>query len=167
VVVKKTRQEIKSFYLATLALWLTTPIFFAFYGKRPSEYYYVFLYPFILITLSNYLVMLKNTKLRINGIVVVIIFLTISNLPLLINNLKDSGYSLANKEKIIQKIRTETCANQISLSYNVPLGRDNGFKYLLEYYGLNDQGGKKFIIIIPADEKNSKFRAGAIGLNWE
>jgi len=163
---KKSKKELKTFYLSMLILWLITPLFFAFYGKRPSEYYYVFLYPFITITMVNFLLSFKNKNLERGLIILVLGYLMIANWPLLKNNLGNNDYGLANKNQVIQEIKKNTTAEKISIIYNVPLGRDNGFKYLIEYYGMKDEGGPKFEIVIPADNQ-CKFKAGIIGLKYE
>lgn len=163
---KKSKKELKNFYLSTFILWLVTPIFFAFYGQRPSEYYYVFLYPFILIVLASYLLSFKNKVQKTLCLLLVIGFLTVTNFPLLKNGLGSNNYGLANKDKVVKEIRKNTFAEKISIVYNVPLGRDNGFKYLIEYYGMKDEGGPKFELVMPVNNQ-CKFKAGAIGLNWK
>ena len=158
---RNSKKEIKTFYLSFLILWLIVPLFFAFYGKRPSEYYYVFLYPFILLVTSNFL--LKQKKIFI---VLALGFLFSANFISLKFNLTKANYELLSyKDKIVREIKRTSSSKKVSIVYSVPLGWNNGFNYLLEYYGMKDEGGPKYEIVIPADQQ-CKFKAGTIGLKY-
>jgi hypothetical protein len=50
---------VKDFYTASLILWVMVPLFFIYYGQRPSEYYYIFLLPFFLIALISFFIKVR------------------------------------------------------------------------------------------------------------
>ena len=59
------------------------------------------------------------------------------------------------------------CKNKkFNISYTVPLGRDTGFKYLIEYYGIkqtNNWSDPLIQIKIPADQ-SCQLKSGEMGI---
>jgi len=138
-----------------LITWLFFPIIFIFYGQRPSEYYFNFCLPVIVLVFSQLIV-------KINSKIVFITILIVSLLVIyfkLKNNIIDS-YSLANKTTVVKYIGQKVDQNQFNLSYNVPIGQNSGFSYLMDYLKIKPTNNSKdplIQIIIPAQTKYPSF----------
>jgi len=138
-----------------LFTWLFFPIIFIFYGQRPSEYYFNFCIPIIVLAFSQLIVKI-NLK-----IVFIILFLAalLSIYFKLQKNTVDS-YSLANKTTVVKYISQKVDQHQFNLSYNVPIGQNSGFSYLLDYLKIKPTNNSKdplIQIIIPAQTKYPSF----------
>jgi hypothetical protein len=142
----------KVFYLSTLILWIIFPIIFALFGKRPSEYYFIFLYPFLIITITDFFVTLKQIFLFLS-LCMIMLFVNWNNL---INNTNINFFSLYYKDQLIKKLVPYTVNKKFNISYSVPLGYNNGYKYLLDYYNVkqSDNWNDPLIQIkIPIDKE--------------
>ncbi len=128
--IKKTQKRFfKLFYQLTLFLWLIFPLFFIFYGQRPSEYYFIFLYPFIYITLIE---LLRRLNKFLPLVIFVIIFLSTKEEIYL--ELKNQPQSLFYKIQTIKKIKEIVNSQKFNISFSTPLGRNHGFSYLIDYF---------------------------------
>jgi len=132
----KKKKFARLFYISSLVLWGLTLLGFAIYGKRPSEYYYIFTYAFIIVALSDLLITLNKKYILYTLLIVYTLF----SVPLIITKISTIGLSLYKKDRAIQKLKTLVEGKKCNISYNVPLGRDNGFKYLVEYYKIKQTG---------------------------
>lgn len=138
-----------------LLTWLFFPIIFIFYGQRPSEYYFNFCLPVIVLVFSQ-LIAKINSK---------IIFISIFSFFLLSIHLKfqkstTDSYSLANKIIVVKKIGDVTNYRHFNLSYDVPFGQNNGFSYIMDYlkiYPTNNPKDPLIQIIIPAKSEYPSF----------
>lgn len=160
--IKNKKNYLRSFYSATLILWFVFPLFFAKYGQRPSEYYFVFIMPFIYMIIVDFILTIKKSYLLYVFIILLISF----NYNKLRENLKSENLSLIYRDKLIKNLAKITKNKKFNISYTVPLGRDTGFKYLIEYYGIKQTGNWKDSLIqikIPAD-KNCLIKEGDIGV---
>lgn len=144
--------------------WLFFPIIFIFYGKRPSEYYFNFCLPIIVLVFSQLI-----DKLKINYKIIFLFFVTIYS-SLIYFKIKDSNigsFSLTNKINVVKHIAQVTNNEKFNLSYAVPAGQNNGFSYLLDFYKVKPSGDFKdplIQIIIPAQNKYKSF--GDISINF-
>lgn len=160
--IKNKRNYLKSFYSAVLLLWFIFPPFFSKYGQRPSEYYFVFIMPFIYMIIVDFILTIKKPYLLYIFIILLIVF----NFNNLKENLKSENLSLIYRDKLIKNLAKITKGKKFNISYTVPLGRDTGFKYLIEYYGIKQTGNWKDSLIqikIPAD-KSCLIKEGDIGV---
>ncbi len=151
--IKKIKKRFfKLFYQSTLFLWLIFPLFFIFYGQRPSEYYFIFLYPFIYLIFINFFFRVNNYFLL--GIFVIIFLLTKEKIFL---KLKDEAQSLFYKIKTVKIIKEIAGNNKFNISFSTPLGRNHGFSYLIDYFQIKQSGNFKDPLIeirIPPREKD-------------
>ncbi len=151
----------QSFYLSSLLLWVIFPFIFSKYGRRPSEYYFVFLYPFIYIVIIDFIFLAKRKYIAL--LIGALIFFI--NRDSLINGLKTSNLGLYYKDKIIQELQKQTIGKKFNVSYSTPLGRDTGFKYLIDYYQIKQSGDwNDPLVQIQIPSENCEIRQGSFGL---
>lgn len=130
-IIKNKNKFQKLFLKSFLGIWLIFPIIFYFLGKRPSEYYFYFLYPFIFLVLIDFFFLLKKQYFFI----FYLIFLVIANLTSLRNTLKSYSFGLYYKEKAIKQLKELIDQSKdFNISFDTPLGLNNGFNYLIDYY---------------------------------
>lgn len=135
----KTQGFHNLFYISSLTLIIITIVGFSLYGKRPSEYYFTYFMPFIYIALSDFLIRL-NRKL-ITGIVIgVLIFINFTDLK---NSTKRESLNLYDKDTAVQKIIPFAQDKRVNVSYDMPLGLNNGYDYFVDYYKINRTGDAK------------------------
>lgn len=139
VYLTKTKKSFfKNFYASSLVLWISFPVLFMLYGKRPSEYYFVFLYPLIyLVIVDTFL----NLKLK-TILVITALILFIGNINKFKNNRETNWYGLYYKDKVAQKIASVGKGRKFNVSYDIPFifSGDTGYRYLLKYYEVKETG---------------------------
>lgn len=133
---RKGKKFSRIFNLANLVIWLLFPIGFMIYGKRPSEYYFVFLYPFIYIGIVSFFTSIKR-PLQLFALIAMLIVL---NLQPLHNNLKSNMFGLYHKEKAILKLKQLTDGKKFNVSFSVPPGEHTGYDYLMDWHGIKQTG---------------------------
>jgi hypothetical protein len=126
----------KVFYRSALLLWLSFPLAFFLYGKRPSEYYFNFLHPFILITVIDFFISIKKEILLY---MILIPYLWFSSSEI-VSRLKPTDINLNYKDKAVYRLSQIVKGRECNISFNIPLGRDTGFRYFIEYYGIKQSG---------------------------
>jgi len=127
----------------TLLLFIT-PIAFMIYGKRPSEYYFNYLLPIIILYLSIFI-----TQLKIPYYLIIPLYFLFSFNSF--KSIRPSPTSLFYKNDIVQKAKEILQDKPVYISYDTPLGQNNGFDYLIKYYKINrstnpSDPGVQFII---------------------
>lgn len=137
--IKKERQFYKIFFLSSLLLWLIFPLFFGFYGKRPSEYYFVFLYPFIYLIIIRLFFLNKKESILV---VFLLIFLLFKSNEIR-NSLKVDFFGLYYKDQVTKKLKELTLGKKFNVSFNTPLGQSNGFSYFIDWYNIKQTGNFK------------------------
>ncbi len=158
---KIKKQFLKLFYQSTLFLWLIFPLFFIFYGQRPSEYYFIFLYPFIYLALIE--LFLRLNKFLPLFILIVFFLLTKEQISF---KLKNNSYGLYYKIQTIKKIKEIVGNKEINISFSAPLGLNFGFSYLLDYFHIKQSNNPKNLSIeikIPPEKDYLKI-SDAIGI---
>lgn len=164
VFLSKTKKGFfRNFYASSLILWLLFPILFMLYGKRPSEYYFVFLYPLIYLVIIDSLLSLRMGIL----LVIVSIALFVGNIDKFQINLRTNWFGLYYKDKVAQKIASLSKGRKFNVSYDVPFpfGGDTGYRYLLKYYGVEESGDwTDPLIEVKIPPKNSQIVVGKIGI---
>ncbi len=132
----KRNKFLKTFYLASFFLWIATYLGFSVYGRRPSEYYFIYLYPFIFVALLD---LFRYYKIQFAGIILAVI-LIFFNLTKIQNAIKENDFGLYYKDQAIKTIIPYSQNKQVNVSYDMPLGANNGYDYLLEVNEINPSG---------------------------
>ncbi|NTU46140.1 hypothetical protein HGA88_00790 [Candidatus Roizmanbacteria bacterium] len=122
----------KSLFIGMSAIYVIFPLCFAFYGKRPSEYYFMFYYPLFYLTLVEIFFTTKQYLI----LVVISSVLIVLNFQTSMSRLQTSGYTLSQKIQAVQQIKTLMNGQKHQLGFSFPPGREDGFHYLIEYYQL-------------------------------
>ena len=133
---KKEMSFKKIFFQSFLILWIFFPFAFMFWGKRPAEYYFIFLYPFIYLTLINFFIKIKKSLF----LIFFLIFIFLLTKESIIYNLKDNYFGFYYKEKVAKIIKEKTEGKKFNISFDVPLGMNHGFKYFFDWYQIQQSG---------------------------
>lgn len=159
---RETEKFKRKFFLATIILWLVFPFGFALFGQRPSEYYFNFLYPFLVLLFTHFLLkIIKDWRLIFLFLLLFFLFRT----DQLNVGLQPNSLGLFYKEKVVQRIDEIGQGKKFNVSFSVPLGFDTGYRYLLEFYQVEqsqDPDDPLFQIVNPPQKENELF--GGIGL---
>lgn len=135
------------------------------YGQRPSEYYFNFLLPTIILILACILsIILKRSKLLgFSFILAVVVFFSREAVSLL----SDNPLSLFYKDRAVRFIREIGKSKEFNISFSVPRGFDTGYRYLIDFYKIKQSGNMKDplykIVVLPAGESVTK-TFGKIGV---
>ena len=160
--IKKKKEFLRNFFIGFLIIWLIFPIIFSLYQKRPSEYYFVFLYPFVFFTLIEFFFSINKKRLLIFYFLITVFF----NRDSLKNVFKSYDFGLYYKEKTIKKLKDLVDLNaKFNITYDTPLGLNHGFDYLIDYYQIK-QSGNFFdpLIEIRIPPKENDFIINKIGI---
>jgi len=133
----------KKLYISTLILWISFPLFFSIYGKRPSEYYFNFLYPLIIICLIAFVL---NTRQYFLGFLFLFMYLWM-NIYAFLPRITTFGLSFDQKEQVVLRIKQFTNDQPCDIAFNVPLGRQVGYSYLFDYYHVKQIGNWKSCVV--------------------
>jgi len=140
----RRKQGFQSYlYYSSLLLWISFPIFFSLYGKRPSEYYFAFLNPFIIVSIVDFLL---SQKFYVPLTIYLSLF-TIFNFTMLYPKFFHYGLNFYEKDRAVKQISQKLQSNKCDIAFNVPIGREVGYKYLFEYYNINTIGDWKTCVI--------------------
>lgn len=159
---REKKPEFRLFFFAFSVLWFLFPLGFAFFGQRPSEYYFNFLYPFLVLLLAHFLLkILKNWWL----VFLLVLLFSLPRINQLREGLKPNPLGLFYKEQVVQRVAEIGEGKKFNVSFAVPLGWDTGYRYLLDYYQVEQSGDMTdplFQITIPPWKDSEIF--GGIGL---
>lgn len=122
-------------FLCSSLLIVLTIIIFSYYGKRPSEYYFVFLLPYILINISSIFIYFKLEKVLIVGI----FLLSILYMPQYNNNTIVDGKSIYFIDKTVQYLEKKIGKTGYNVSFEKD-SNDAGFKYFFTLYDFKFTG---------------------------
>jgi hypothetical protein len=145
--------------LAASGLFLATLAGFSFYGARPSEYYFNFLAPFIIVFLADFLV-----RKRLGRVILLIITLLWLNLAL--NKLKPTPFSLADKMAAIDRLTAEFSQDRVNMAFSVPASEDTSYIYLINQagYQIDSSVGPQYTVVVPAEKGPVSVVVNGIGL---
>lgn len=124
------------FFISSFVLLCTTILGFSLYGKRPSEYYFTYFLPFIYIAVTEVIVTLNKRVLTI-GIILVLLFINATELK---NSIKPEVFNLSDKDAAVRQIIPFAKDSRVNVSYDMPLGLNNGYDYFIDYYKINRTG---------------------------
>jgi len=156
----------KQFYLASIFLWLSFFIAFSFfYGKRPSEYYFLFISPFLYISLIDFFAHLRPKKLYLVSIL--LLFIIVSNAYLIYTQMVPSRFGLYAKEQVILELKKLVDLNKkFNISFDMPLGRNQGYRYIIDYYNIKQSGNwSDPLIQMRMPPKENDLVIGLVGLS--
>lgn len=155
-----SRSFLQHFGLANAVMVVATIIAFIAYGKRPSEYYFVFLLPFFYILLLHFFDF-GARRIKIIALGCIFVFLTGFNvMNAYENTMKTNQLSLHYRDSLAQYLSQTYDTNDFYVSKSTPIGQDAGFNYILEYYGISlipieGSGDRSLVEInIPADQSD-------------
>ncbi|MCX7996245.1 MAG: hypothetical protein N2691_00595 [Patescibacteria group bacterium] len=133
------------FYTAAIIVWILLPVFFAIYGQRPSEYYFIFSLPIAILTLTDALLRTRAESLLY---VLAAVYLLINAQPAL-RKLETNPYGLQAREELVHYLDTYYDPKTYIVSFDVELGREPGFRYLMDYYGIvtHDKGDNSLPLV--------------------
>ena len=161
--IKKKKSFDKSFYISFLLVLFITPLVFYFYSVRPSEYYFLYLLPFVLITITDFIFTLKREYLFI----LLVVYFLAFNIDSLQRNMKQIPIGLYYKDKAIKTLKENiNISKKFNVTIDAPLGFHNGYKYLLDWYEIPQSGDFKDPLIqikLPPEKVDFKIN-DAIGL---
>jgi len=155
----------KNLWLGMILLWLFMPLFFALYGKRPSEYYFNYLLP-PLVILAAFWTDKIFSRLKwpvLLGVLFLIVFSFHKNTRLLADNHQGLFY----KKETAQFLAIISQQTPLNISFSVPLGDDAGFRYLFAAYGVrqsSDLTDPLIEVVMPANKRPNTFTFGNIGV---
>lgn len=161
----KERDRYKQkFFLATIILWLVFPLGFALFGQRPSEYYFNFLQPFLVLLLANFLLKVIRSSPLVLLLVFLFFFFRADQLK---EKLRPNPLGLFYKERVVQRIADLGQGKKFNVSFSIPLGLDNSYRYLLEFYQVKqteDPDDPLLRIVVPPEREPVSEVFGGIGL---
>ncbi|MBM3209399.1 hypothetical protein FJZ40_03860 [Candidatus Shapirobacteria bacterium] len=164
---REKKSSFKHFLFAFLALWIIFPFGFSVFGQRPSEYYFIFLFPFIILILA-YWAQAAIKKIAISFspcLIFLIVILLLLNFKTLQKGLGFNLLGLFYKDKVAQRVAEIGFRTKINVSFSVPLGLDTGYRYLLDLYQVKQSNNPHDIllqVVIPPTKSDQVF--GGIGL---
>lgn len=140
------------FFTSFLIVWGLMILLFAWYGHRPSEYYFLVFLPFIIILIIDFF---KKNKLALIAYLLTYVVINQAN-SIDRYNRKTYGYKtgLIKKREVVFRIKK--IKGPFRIFFNGYPGVDNGFHYLLRWQKIesNEKSKKHLEIYFP--EINSK-----------
>jgi hypothetical protein len=131
-VAKKSKGFSKTFFTSSIIVLIAMPVFFTLYKNRPSEYYFTFMYPYIFITAIEFFKQIGKEKITFVLAGILLLF----NIKDIRYDITDGIHTLYAKDQVIRTLKPYVENKKFNISYDVPIGRNNGFSYLLKYYGI-------------------------------
>ncbi len=124
----------KMFYGIFALLLCLLPIALTAYNKRPSEYYFLWFYPYIYIVGITFLIKTRMYMLLLFYAIYISLY-GAQNLPML---LRSNDFSLFQKDQTALILKGRVLPNtRIGVGIGMPPGLDNGFRYMLSARGIN------------------------------
>lgn len=141
--VRKAKGYHQSFYVASLVLWISTALVYLKFTQRPSEYYFLYLYPIMTLTL------LKVVQTKMNrGILMLCIFILFVNAGRLSTATETYNRGLHEKMQTIQIVKRLVGNQKFNVAYDLPLGLATGYDYLFDYYHIPPSKNPKDPLVI-------------------
>jgi len=159
--VKTKKKFYKIFYLTSLIVWVITALVYFRYTRRPSEYYFLYLYPIIVIALLDFFYKLKKQLL----IILCFIFFVFNFKDLTaVTNSYPRG--LSYKDKTIKILKENMNGRPYNLAYGIPWYLETGYSYLLDYYGMKPTGKPTDpMVIIRMPAKKGDIMVNKVGIS--
>lgn len=150
----------KLFYISSLCVWLLSALIYFRYTQRPSEYYFIYLYPIVIIALSDFLLRLNKYAL-----IILCFFFFIANFNSLKNITKSNDRGLFAKEATVLLLKKNINSKQFNLIYDMPRGLDTGYEYFLDYYKIKPSGNAKDpLVVFNLPRKKGDISVNTVGI---
>ena len=164
---REEEREKRKILIGLLLSWLFFPIGFAFYGQRPSEYYFIYLITIIVLSISLFISKLwKEGKVKTGILILGALVLILLQYPFKI--LKNNSNSLYYKREAVKFLSVVTDQkDKFNISFDTLPNEDTGFRYLINYYKVpftNNPQDTLFEITVPAARKTDAFVFGNMGV---
>lgn len=161
VLYKKTKGSQRYFFLSSAFLFAATPLVFAAYKQRPSEYYFMYLVPYFLIV-AIFIILRSNIR-TLSLIALVLLFL--GNSDALYKNTRIYPGGLYYKDQVAAKIYSLLHGKKFNIAYDGPPSADTGFAYLLSWHGVHQTGDTKDPLIqVRQPPKKGDYAYGIFGI---
>lgn len=150
----------KNFLKSLFFLYPIVLLGFGIYGQRPSEYYFNFLLPFLILVLALFVSSFGKLKRLFFLLLFILLWF-----PKTMEKIVPVSVSLLTKDKAIVYLAEENGETPAEVRYQTPLGEEVGFSYLLNYYRLAKatEGERKiWLVSIPPAEESQAF--GGVGV---
>jgi hypothetical protein len=148
-------------------VWLSFPVLFALYGLRPSEYYFNYLLPILVLVISFLISKLKQPLLYL--FIAPLIYFSLNSGE----QLRNADFGLWRKDKIVSFVSLVTKkTSPFDISFSLGDAGDSGFKYLFRWRGVNYSGNPNdpLIQLSKPPDKSSDFIVEGVGIslpnNW-
>jgi len=161
LIAKRQKSPFLKYFFTSLAIFLA--IFFlgfAIYGQRPSEYYFNFLIPLLILIMAEFL---KKWRFGFVLALVLALFWSYQSITLL----KPLPFSLEDKDRAVRYLAQTAQGQEINIVFSMPLGQDTGYRYLLDYYKVRLSDRPKaplYKIVIPPNREQVTTVVGDIGI---
>lgn len=158
----------KSFLVANIFLFLTASFGLAFFKGQITSYYYLLLFPIVILGFCELLVQVIRYKKIFSVFVLGYLgFFLLTNTQEFFA--KKTSFSLFTKEKVVNYISTRAGNKPYYVSYSIDHGRNFGFSYLFWLSGHKPSStliNPVYTIVIPYDYGGIKpdFKIDDIGL---
>ncbi|MFH1601734.1 MAG: hypothetical protein ABIB61_02135 [Candidatus Shapirobacteria bacterium] len=166
---KKAREK-KNLWLGMLLTWILMPVFFGLYGSRPSEYYFNYLQPLLIILISFWLdkilLTLKKKQHWLFATFIalfILVYYCFKNIPLLADNRQGLFY----KTQTAKFLTGVSDSGPLNISFSGSWSADNGFHYLFDIYQVKQSQNPEdplIEVVVPAGSRPSTIIFGAIGV---
>jgi len=161
LIAKKQKSPFLKHFFTSSAIFLTVFLLgFSIYGQRPSEYYFNFLIPFLILIIAE---LFKKWRFGPILTLILALFWAYQSIALL----KPLPLSLENKDRAVRYLAQIAQGQEINVAFSMPLGRDTGYRYLLDYYKvrLSDKPeAPLYKIVIPPNQERVTAIIGNIGI---
>jgi len=157
----KTRKKFyKNFYLSSLIIWVITALVYFRYTRRPSEYYFLYLYPIIIMALLDFCY-----KIRKQLLIILCFVFFLFNFKDLTTVTNTYIRGLLAKDKTIKLLKENMNGKPYNLTYDLPRGFETGYSYLLDYYDIKPVGKSTDpLVIIREPAKKGDIAMYSVGI---
>ncbi len=141
-------------------VWISFPVFFAFYGSRPSEYYFNYLIVIVCIVFSH---LLSNLKKSLVVAGVVFLFFTFKSTQ----QLQNANFGLYKKDQIVGFLADITRGGSpFNITFSLGDEGDVGFRYIFLWRGVKFTGDSKdpLIQLTAPPPATSAFVVNGVGI---
>jgi hypothetical protein len=115
-------------YRLLMIIWVVSPLLFlAFYKGNIPEYYYGILTALLPMWVAGLLWQIPCKKIILPALILMVGYYTLINQYF-------PTVSLAHKKAVVSYLVNQKTDEYFNVSYDLPLGWDNGYEYLFKYY---------------------------------
>jgi len=145
-------------------VWIFSPLIFSFYRLGVPEYYFLIQFPALVLIISFILKEFSEKPILI--LIIGGLFFSVS-LGMVQQSLEKQGLTLKNKIAALEFIKKQSQDNPINLVYDMDLGNQFGWNYLIDYLNLKIDNSLpiKTHLIYPTNQFTiASFESGKLGI---